>query len=215
MKKSVSLVEQVNFLIFSINSIIPKCSYRVVGAGKSSLFRGILRLIEHSSISGKILIDGIDISHLKLDQLRSCLSIIPQTPTLFGDTLRFNLDPYDNYTDEECYTALEAVQLKNRIHNLHMPVVESGTTFSSGECQLICLARSFLRRSKILLIDEATANIDHGTDQIIQDVLMHKFSDRTILTIAHRLKTVAAYDRIAVLEQGRIVKFDTPEKVFH
>jgi ABC-type multidrug transport system fused ATPase/permease subunit len=213
MKRLVSLVGQVNRYV---NNTFVICLY-IIGAGKSSLFQGLFRLIERSTIDGEILIDDIDISRITLDHLRSCLSIIPQIPVLFRGTLRYNLDPFEIYTDDECLAALEAVQLKHRIcahpAGLYLPVVESGSAFSVGERQLICLARAILKQSKILLIDEATANVDQVTDRLIQAVIVDKFRDRTILTIAHRLKTISENDRILVMEQGRVTNFDMPKNI--
>lgn len=140
-------------------------------------------------------------------------------PILFSGTVRYNLDPLHIYTDEQCFAALEAVQLKRRIcdhpDGLHLQVAESGNNFSFGERQLICVARAILKKSKILLIDEATANIDYETDALIQDIITNEFRDRTILTIAHRLHTVARSNRILVMQGGRVIKFDVPNNVFH
>ncbi|CAF1496699.1 unnamed protein product [Adineta ricciae] len=188
------------------------------GAGKSSLLQALFRLVDHSSTNGTILIDNIDIRHLSLDRLRSHLSVIPQVPILFSGTLRYNIDPFEQYSDEECLAALEAVLLGQLVRNhpdgLHLFIAESGTNLSAGERQLICVARAILKKSKILLIDEATANVDHATDRMIQQVIAEKFRDRTILTIAHRLNTVAKSDRILVLEQGEIIYFDVPDDRF-
>ena len=188
-----------------------------LGAGKSSLFQALFRLVDQSAINGSILIDNIDIGRLSLDYLRSHLSVIPQVPTLFCGTLRYNIDPFKQYSDEECLTALEAVQLKQLVRNhpngLHLLVAESGTNLSAGECQLICVARAILKKSHILLIDEATANVDHTTDQMIQEVIADKFRDRTILTIAHRLNTVANMDRILMLQHGEVAYFDVPNNI--
>jgi ATP-binding cassette subfamily C (CFTR/MRP) protein 4 len=187
------------------------------GAGKSSLFKGIFRFLPQSNIDGKILIDDIDISRITLNHLRSHLSIIPQQPILFSGTLRYNLDPFHHYSDEQCWSALEDVQLKQFVSqhsaDLQMPIGESGNNLSVGQCQLICVARAILKKSKILLIDEATANVDEKTDEIIQEVFTNKFQDRTVLTIAHRLNTVAACDRIIVLDKGVIVNIDTPMNI--
>ncbi|CAF3149737.1 unnamed protein product [Rotaria socialis] len=184
------------------------------GAGKSSLLQALFRLVDQSSITGSIYIDGIDIGCLSLDQLRSHLSVIPQVPILFCGTLRYNLDPFSQYSDEECLKALESVQLKHLVINnpngLTQLVAESGSNLSAGERQLICVARAILKRSHILLIDEATAHVDHATDSMIQSVIADKFRDRTILTIAHRLNTIANSDRILMLEQGEIAYFDVP-----
>ncbi|CAF3792548.1 unnamed protein product [Rotaria sordida] len=187
------------------------------GAGKSSLLQGLFRLVDQSSITGSILIDDIDIACISLDQLRSHLSVIPQAPVLFCGTLRYNIDPFAQYSDEECLTALEAVQLKQLVCNhpdrLSQLVAESGSNLSAGERQLICVARAILKRSHILLIDEATANVDHVTDSMIQKVIADKFRDRTILTIAHRLNTIANSDRILMLQQGEVAYFDVPSNI--
>ncbi|CAF2965348.1 unnamed protein product [Rotaria sp. Silwood2] len=187
------------------------------GAGKSSLLQALFRLVDQSSITGSILIDDIDIGCVSLNELRSHLSVIPQQPILFCGTLRYNLDPFEQYSDEECLRALEAVQLKKLVCNhpdgISQLVAESGSNLSAGERQLICVARAILKRSHILLIDEATAHVDHVTDSMIQNVIRDKFHDRTILTIAHRLNTIANSDRILMLEQGKIVYFDVPSKM--
>lgn len=187
------------------------------GSGKSTLFQAIFRLIDQNLSTGKILIDDIDIGQVSLDTLRSSLSIIPQTPILFAGTLRFNLDPFEESTDEACMECLQSVQMKHIVINhpmgLHQQVNESGSNFSTGQCQLICVARAILKKSKILLIDEATANVDQTTDQLIQDIIKEKFEDRTILTIAHRLNTVVRSDRILVLHEGSIIDFDIPKNI--
>jgi ABC-type multidrug transport system fused ATPase/permease subunit len=190
-----------------------------IGAGKSSLFKGIFRFAHPSNIEGEILIDDVAISRITLNHLRSHLSVIPQEPILFSGTLRYNLDPFSHYSDEQCWMALEDVQLKQLVTNhsagLLMPIAESGNNLSVGQCQLICIARAILKKSKILLIDEATANVDQKTDELIQAVIADKFRDRTILTIAHRLNTVAKSDRILVLDKGMIVNYDTPMNILH
>jgi ABC-type multidrug transport system fused ATPase/permease subunit len=188
-----------------------------IGAGKSSLFKGIFRFAHPSNIEGEILIDDVAISRITLNHLRSHLSVIPQEPILFSGTLRYNLDPFSHYSDEQCWMALEDVQLKQLVTNhsagLLMPIAESGNNLSVGQCQLICIARAILKKSKILLIDEATANVDKKTDELIQAVIADKFRDRTILTIAHRLNTVMNSDRILVLDKGMIVNYDTPMNI--
>ncbi|CAF5115179.1 unnamed protein product [Rotaria sp. Silwood1] len=189
----------------------------LLGAGKSSLLQALFRLVDQSAINGTILIDDIDIARLSLNHLRSHLSVIPQVPILFCGTLRYNIDPFERFSDEECLTALEAVQLKQLVRNhpdgLHLLVTESGTNLSAGERQLVCVARAILKRSHILLIDEATANVDHTTDRMIQEVIADKFRDRTILTIAHRLNTIANSDRILMLKQGEVAYFDVPNNI--
>ncbi|CAF3783190.1 unnamed protein product [Rotaria sp. Silwood1] len=189
------------------------------GAGKSSIFKGLFRFVHRSCVDGEILIDNIDISRIALNHLRSHISVIPQQPILFSGTLRYNLDPFNHYSDEECWKALADVQLKQFVSNhsagLLMSIDKSGKTLSIGQCQLVCIARAILKKSKILLIDEATANVDQETDDIIQAVFRDKFQDRTILTIAHRLHTVARHDRILVLDRGTMVNFDTPANILH
>lgn len=188
------------------------------GAGKSSLFQGLFRFIDRSCITGEILIDDIDISRITLTHLRSHLSVIPQQPVLFSGTLRYNLDPLGHYTDEQCWMALELVQLKKLISDntdgLSLLLAESGINFSAGQCQLICAARAILKKGKILLIDEAMANVDRETDSLIQKVLTEKFQDRTVLTIAHRLHTVVQNDRILVLNKGQMENIDVPQNIF-
>ncbi|XP_032226749.1 ATP-binding cassette sub-family C member 5 [Nematostella vectensis] len=182
------------------------------GSGKSSVGVVLWRLVELSG--GSIKIDNIDISTLGLQDLRSKISIIPQDPVLFAGTIRFNLDPFRKYSDEELWKALERSHLKDMVSNLPLkleaPVVENGENFSVGERQLICMARALLRHSKILMMDEATAAIDSETDAKIQDTIRDAFVDCTVLTIAHRLNTVLTADRIMVMEAGKIVEFDEP-----
>ncbi|UJR19302.1 hypothetical protein I4U23_022431 [Adineta vaga] len=189
------------------------------GAGKSSVFQGLLRLVDRSCIDGEILIDDIDISRITLNHLRSQISVIPQNPILFSGTLRFNLDPLNFYSDEQCWKVLEIVQLKEMVFNhpqgLHMSIAESGHNLSIGQCQLICVSRALLRESRILLIDEATANVDHETDQLLQSLIVDVVKDRTVLTIAHRLNTVTNNDRLLLLDGGKIVDFDVPETVLN
>lgn len=188
-----------------------------LGAGKSSLFQGIFRFVPRSTVSGSILIDDIDISRITLKDLRSHLSVIPQQPVLFNGTLRYNLDPFDCYSDEQCLRALEAVQLKTMVllheNGLLLPISESGSNISVGQCQLTCIARAILNQSKILLIDEATAHLDAETERLLQKLILEQFQDRTILTIAHRLNMVAHSDRVLMLDSGSIVAFDRAEHI--
>lgn len=138
-------------------------------------------------------------------------------PILFCGTLRYNIDPFEQYSDEECFTALEAVQLQQLVRNhsdgLRLLIAESGANLSAGERQLICVARAILKKSSILLIDEATANVDFTTDRMIQQVIADKFRDCTILKIAHRLNTVANSDRLLILQEGVVVYFDVPNNI--
>ncbi|XP_023933084.1 multidrug resistance-associated protein 5-like [Lingula anatina] len=185
------------------------------GSGKSSLGVSLFRLVELSA--GKIVIDGVDIGSIGLDDLRSKLSIIPQDPVLFVGTVRYNLDPFQQHTDQELWEAIEKCHVKDTIKELEgqleAPVVENGENFSVGERQLICMARALLRHSKILMLDEATAAIDTETDALIQETIKEAFEDCTMLTIAHRLNTVLGCDKIMVLDDGKVVEYDTPAKL--
>ncbi|KAI9091703.1 P-loop containing nucleoside triphosphate hydrolase protein [Phlyctochytrium arcticum] len=182
------------------------------GAGKSSIIAGLYRLVEASA--GKISIDGIDISTLPVKQLRRNLSIIPQTPVLFEGTVRSNLDPSASHTDKVLWKILDRCRLKSFVSSmpkkLDGAVTENGDNLSVGQRQLFCLGRAMLMSAKILLIDEATANVDFETDGMIQQVLRTHLRKCTILTIAHRISTIMDYDKILVLDQGRVAEFDAP-----
>lgn len=188
-----------------------------IATGKSSTFQAIFRLVAQDATAGQILIDGIDINQVGLEVLRSRLSIIPQQPVLFSNTIRYNLDPFSQYTDVAIYDALDAVQLKRMVkalpQRLSTVLSEGGGNLSVGEAQLICVARAILKPSKILLIDEATASVDKQTDQLIQSVIRERFADRTVLTIAHRLDTIADSDYICVLAAGRVAEFGSPAQL--
>ncbi|XP_043498528.1 multidrug resistance-associated protein 1 isoform X2 [Polistes fuscatus] len=183
------------------------------GAGKSSLTLSLFRILE--AASGKIIIDGIDVAKLGLHDLRSKLTIIPQDPVLFSGTLRMNLDPFDQHTDDEVWRALEHAHLKSFVQNLlngllH-EVSEGGDNLSVGQRQLICLARALLRKTKVLVLDEATAAVDLETDDLIQRTIREDFKDCTVLTIAHRLNTILDSDRVIVLDKGLIIEYDAPD----
>ncbi|XP_062616989.1 ATP-binding cassette sub-family C member 4-like isoform X2 [Saccostrea cucullata] len=184
------------------------------GAGKSSLLAALLRLAEPT---GEILIDDVNVLKIGLHELRSKISVIPQDPILFSGTLRKNLDPFEEYTDDQLWDSLEQVQLKNKVQSesegLYMEMTESGQNLSVGQRQLVCLARAVLRQNKILVLDEATANVDHNTDTLIQETIRTRFMKCTVLTVAHRIHTIMDSDRVMVLEHGKLVEFDTPYKL--
>ncbi|KAF9919570.1 Multidrug resistance-associated protein 1 [Linnemannia zychae] len=163
---------------------------------------------------GSIEIDGVDISAVGLEDLRRHLAIIPQDPTLFAGSVRENLDPFRELEDADLWEALERAHLKEVIvglpGGLDFEVSSNGDNFSVGQRSLICLARALLRKTKILILDEATAAVDIETDELIQKTIRTEFADRTILTIAHRIKTVMDSNRILVLEKGQVEEFDKP-----
>lgn len=167
---------------------------------------------------GEVIIDDVRTSTLNIRALRSSVAVIPQKPFIFNDTLRRNLDPWEQHTDDEIWAVLEKVQLRSTVGSrgsldevLQLVITEGGHNLSVGERQLICLARALLQKAKIILLDEATANIDYLTDRMIQNVIRKEMTECTVLTIAHRLDTVLEYDRIMVLEKGEIVEFDQPD----
>ena len=193
------------------------------GAGKSSIMSTLFRLVELSG--GTITIDGINIAQVGLKDLRTRLAIIPQDPTLFRGTVRSNLDPFNEHTDLELWSALRQSDLVDanadlddktthgRIH-LDGVVEEEGLNFSLGQRQLMALARALVRGSRIIVCDEATSSVDMETDQKIQRTIQSGFKGKTLLCIAHRLKTIINYDRICVMEQGRIAELDTPVRLW-
>ncbi|VTJ83520.1 Hypothetical predicted protein [Marmota monax] len=187
------------------------------GAGKSTLSNSLFRIVERSG--GKIIIDGIDISTIGLHDLRGRLNIIPQDPVLFSGTLQMNLDPLDNYSDSELWEVLELCHLKEFVQSLPKKLLheisEGGENLSVGQRQLVCLARALLRKTKILILDEATASIDFETDNLVQNTIRKEFSDCTILTIAHRLHSIFDSDRVLVLDSGRIIEFGAPQNLIH
>ncbi|KAI9449895.1 ABC transporter [Lactarius psammicola] len=210
------------------------------GVGKSSIMVALFRIVE--LVSGSISIDGIDISKLGLNDVRKAISIIPQDSTLFSGTLRFNLDPFGQHDDARLWDALRRsylVEDTNRISpvmsevdgkeeklgtgattpnatrfTLDSPIEEEGSNLSIGQRSLVSLARALVKDSKILILDEATASVDYETDRKIQETIASEFRDRTILCIAHRLRTIISYDRICVLDNGKIAEFDVPEVLY-
>ncbi|XP_039296147.1 probable multidrug resistance-associated protein lethal(2)03659 [Nilaparvata lugens] len=183
------------------------------GAGKSSLIQALFRM---SAIEGSILIDGIDSKRLTLELLRSRISIIPQDPVLFSGTMRRNLDPFEEYQDHALWSALEEVELNDSLrkeYGLQSAVADGGTNFSLGQRQLVCLARAIIRNNRILVMDEATANVDPQTDALIQNTIRRKFGNCTVITIAHRLNTIMDSDKVLVMDAGRTVEFGHPHEL--
>lgn len=193
------------------------------GSGKSTLALSFFRFVE--ATEGRIVIDDIDISKIGLTDLRGKLTIIPQDPTILSGTLRSTLDVFNEYTDAEIFEALRRVHLipsednpeetpdtinANIFRNLDSAVSEGGENFSTGEKQLLCMARAILKRSRVLVMDEATASVDYATDELISKTIRQEFATSTILTIAHRLRTVIDYDRVMILDTGRVVEFNRP-----
>ncbi|KAJ1724913.1 hypothetical protein LPJ53_000837 [Coemansia erecta] len=185
------------------------------GAGKSSLTLALFRIIE--AASGKILIDGMDIAQYGLCDVRSRLSIIPQDPLMFAATVRQNLDPLGDYSDQQIWSALERVHLAESVRSkgegLEYGVAQGGANFSVGQRQLFCIARALLKRARILVLDEATAAIDSSTDAMIQETIRREFRECTVLTIAHRLDTIIDSDMVLVIDSGSVAEYDTPDNL--
>jgi len=183
------------------------------GAGKSSIVMTLFRLVEPEAGSS-IKIDDVAITDIKLKDLRRRISIIPQDPILFSGTIRFNMDPFNEHTDEEIWNALEHAGLKTMVseleNKLEAEVRSNGENFSVGQRQLLCLARAMIRQSRVLIMDEATASVDIETDSVIQKALRSEFKEVTVITIAHRLNTIIDYDKVLVLSQGSILEYDKP-----
>lgn len=197
------ILKNINF------TILPKEKVGIVGrtgAGKSSLINALFRL---SYIEGEIRIDDVPTDQIALHDFRSKISIIPQEPFLFTGSLRRNLDPFDQYSDAVLWQALQDVELKETISDmaagLNTKVSDEGSNFSIGQRQLLCLARAIIKNNRIMVLDEATANIDPYTDSLIQKTVKTKFVNCTVFTIAHRLNTIMDSDKIFVMDGGRLV----------
>lgn len=186
------------------------------GAGKSSLTLALFRIIEPAE--GTILIDDYDCKKLGLKDLRSHIAIIPQDPQLWEGTLRDNIDPTGTYSDEQMWKSLAQARLKDHVMTLEggldALLTEGASNFSSGQRQLLCVARALLQGSKILVLDEATSSVDLQSDALIQDMIRNELSEKTLITIAHRLWTIISYDRVAVFDHGKLAEFDTPLNLY-
>lgn len=187
------------------------------GAGKSSLTLALFRIVE--ATGGRILIDGVPINKLGLQLLRSRLTIIPQEPVLFCGTLRGNIDPFGKYSDDQVWATLERAHLKSFVKGTSLgllyQIVEGGENLSVGQRQLVCLARALLRKTKLLILDEATAAVDLETDNLIQSTIRKEFKECTVLTIAHRLNTILDSDRIMVMDNGKVLELDHPQALLN
>ena len=209
-------------LSFSVDSGLTVGIVGRTGAGKSTTGIALARICELES--GSITIDGVDISNVKLNGLRQMLTIIPQDPVLFTGTLRFNLDPFEREIDSSMLALIQRAGLSDLVtskvnlkadetetrNGLDMMITENGANLSVGERQLICICRAILRKNNVVVLDEATANIDVVTEQTIQRLINEEFKSATVLIIAHRLNTIIASDKILVLDQGKVVEYDTP-----
>ncbi|KAL6313814.1 hypothetical protein AAG906_010233 [Vitis piasezkii] len=185
------------------------------GSGKSTLIQTLFRIVEPAA--GQIMIDGTNISSIGLHDLRSRLSIIPQDPTMFEGTVRSNLDPLEEYPDEQIWEALDKCQLGDEVRKkegkLDSAVIENGENWSMGQRQLVCLGRVLLKKSKVLVLDEATASVDTATDNLIQQTLREHFVDSTVITIAHRITSVLDSDKVLLLDHGLIEEYNTPTRL--
>ncbi|KAK8781743.1 hypothetical protein V5799_016917 [Amblyomma americanum] len=185
------------------------------GAGKSSLVLALLRVLK--STGGRILIDGVNIASIPLPRLRTAITVIPQDPSLVRGTLRANLDPMQQHSDDELWQVLRQAHLADFVSRqplkLNHETGDGGGNLSAGQRQLVCLARALLRKPRILVLDEATSQMDGDTDRLIQDTLRESFANFTLLTVAHRLHTVLDYDRILVMSDGTVAEYGTIEQL--
>ncbi|XP_069116797.1 ATP-binding cassette sub-family C member 10-like [Argopecten irradians] len=211
LKYRIGLPDALNGITFSTYTAEKLGIVGRTGSGKSSLFLALFRIVEVSC--GEINIDGMNIQHLDLTDVRRHLAVIPQDPFLFSGTVRENLDPTSSYSDEELWGVLDRCHLcvpVDRLGGLQGEVGEKGRHFSVGQRQLMCLARALLTKAKVLCIDEATASVDLETDMLIQETIRQEFVNSTVLTIAHRINTIMDSDRVLVMDQGQVAELDSP-----
>lgn len=210
MFKDVSLSYKLEKVLKNVTfEVKPKHKIGIVGrtgAGKSSIISVLFRLYH---FDGTIFIDGIDIKTLSLEFVREKISIIPQDPLLFRGTIRENLDPLHCYTDDEIWSTLKKVQMADYIPSLELNITD-GSNFSTGQRQLICLARAIIKKNKIVVLDEATSNMDPETDFLVQKAISENFSECTVLIIAHKLQSVIECNKILVMDLGKVVEFADP-----
>jgi ATP-binding cassette subfamily C (CFTR/MRP) protein 4 len=177
------------------------------GAGKSSIISTILRL---HKFQGNILIDGVDITTLSLDILRSNISVISQDPVLFTGTIRENIDLMQKYGDDEIWNALRTVNLDKLFPDLNHRISSVDVNLSLGQKQLLCLARAIVRKNRIIIMDEAVANVDKKTEEMIYKIIRDELACCTVIFITHKLDNILEFDRVMVLDKGEIVEFDRP-----
>lgn len=181
------------------------------GAGKSSFTVAMLRLAD--CIDGVITIDGVDTAQVSRERLRACIALIPQDATMFAGSVRLNLDPLGAHSDSAIWDALSSVELTDvvtAVGGLTGTVAEEGGNWSQGQRQLLCIARAMLRRSQVVMLDEATASCDMETDDMVQRLIRKVFAPCTVITVAHRIATIADSDKIMVLDKGEVAEFDSP-----
>ncbi|KAG9076692.1 hypothetical protein FS749_011496, partial [Ceratobasidium sp. UAMH 11750] len=183
---------------------------------KTSTINALFRTVDSSLVSGKLLIDGIDVNELPLEILRSSLSIVPQEPFLWHSTIRENLNLDETCSDDEIWRALERVGMKSAVSALEQKldtVLEDSTSFSRGERQLLCMARVLLRKRKIVVLDEASSSMDLKTDEKVRQIVREELSDCTVLAVAHRIATIVDFDLIIILDHGEIVETGAPQEL--